>query len=145
PHRQPRTGCTFVSAGAAAHMLAVLERCPGEDGERLTTLVPAPEDSPAPEAHGPLTLSADDVPVRGGKIVTTTDDRVTLAVDRPPPQLMVLDAQGARLAAHPLPGPGTADTGQAAPAGPVLLWWTGADTLALDPADLSVRWTAPGT
>src|SRR5699024_11459376 len=59
PHRQPRTGCTFVSAGAAALQLAVLERCPDDDGERLTTLVPDPEDSTEPEVNGSLALTVD--------------------------------------------------------------------------------------
>src|SRR5699024_4577444 len=105
PHRQPRTGCTFVSAGAAALQLAVLERCPDDDGERLTTLVPDPEDSTEPEVNGSLALTVDQVPVRGGRIVAVTDDRVALAVDTPAPRLAVLDPQGAQLADHPLPGP----------------------------------------
>lgn len=145
PHRQPRTGCTFVSAGAAAHQLAVLERCPGDEGERLTTLVPDPEDSTEPEVNGSLALTVDQVPVRDGQIVAVTDDRVALAVDAPEPRLVLLDAQGARLADDALPGPVTADTGLPVPAGPVLLWWTGAETVALDPEELSVRWIVPDT
>lgn len=54
---QPRKGCTLLSAGSSASRLAVLERCPDDQSDRLTLLNPAPKDNTVPEEYGSRVLT----------------------------------------------------------------------------------------
>lgn len=141
---QPRAGCDHGSVALERSVLGVLERCPGETSDRISLLDTDPSSSDRPTDRL-STLTG----VVGGRLLAVTAERVALAA--PDGTLRVLDAAGAPVATVPLgaaAGPTADPPGLDAGlrvAGPVLLWWTGRATVALDPVELVPRWVLPGT
>ncbi len=141
---QPRLACAHGSVAVASGLVAVLERCPGETSDRLSVL-----DADPTNADKPGTRSSVLTGIVGGRLVAAGADRTAVAA--PDGTLRTFDADGAPVAAvglGPLAGPTTDPPGLTAgvrPAGPVLLWWTGTGTVALDPTDLTPRWTLAGS
>lgn len=149
PDRQPRVGCAYASIVLAARRLGVIERCPGETTDRLTVLSPDPEDAEKPEEEFSVLL-----PVEGATVVALSADRAAVALPDPP-RLQVLDREGAEVGQYPLDIPAadlatdppgrvpetTAGPGSESP----IYWWTGSHTVALDPVDLTPRWSLPDT
>jgi hypothetical protein len=144
--RQPRPNCGSTGFAATSGRVAVLQRCPDEQADRLTVLIPdgAEADKPQEEFSVPLAVA-------GATLVAVSDDRV--AVARPdPPELEVLDRTGiqvglvgldvpaADLARPPTDGVATTTTD-----GEHVYWWTGSHTVALDGTDLTPDWTLPDT
>lgn len=140
---QPRAGCAHGSDALGSGLVAVLERCAGETSDRLSVL-----DADPSGADKPTDRLSTLTGIVGGRLVAATPDRTAIAA--PDGTLRVLDATGAPVASFPLgplAGPTTDPPGHTAgvrAAGPVLLWWTGTGTVALDPTDLSPRWQVPG-
>lgn len=151
PGVQPRSGCLLRSAATSPKQIALLERCPDDAGERLTAMAPDPEDSTKPDVRGSLVLLHDDQHVEGARVLATTAERTAVLIPSPRPAVVVFDAVGATLAESSLPVdalPPAADQGTlgpAAKAGPVLTFWTGSATVALDATTLETLWTRPGT
>lgn len=152
PGHQPRSGCRLRSAATSPERIALLEKCPEEASERLTTMTPDPEDSTKPDVQGSLTLEHDGGPVDGARVLTTTGDRTAVLVPGTRPSVLVLDAQGATLAEAALPvavapqPPSPLESlGPAIANGPTLTFWTGSATVALDSSTLEPLWTRPGT
>jgi hypothetical protein len=149
PDRQPRTGCAYGSTVLAARRLAVLERCPDDATDRLTVLSPDPADAEKPEVEFSVLL-----PLVGASVVAVSSERVAVALPNPP-RLAVLDRTGAEISQIPLdvpetdlatdPPDGVADTTASPGSDGPLFWWTGSRTVALDPVELTPRWTLPGT
>ena len=150
--RQPRSTCAAAGFAATTGRLAVLQRCPEEDVERLSVIDPdgAEADKPQEEFSVPLTAS-------GATLVAVSDDRVAVALPDPP-RLQVLDRAGGPVAtvgldvpagdlARPPAGGVAAVTagGTVTGDGDRLYWWTGSRTVALDPLDLTPLWTLPDT
>lgn len=140
---QPRAGCTHGSVAAGTGVVAILEHCPNEASDRLSVIDADPAQHDKPEDRFSV-LSG----VTGGRLVAAGVDRTAVAA--PDGTLRTWDASGQPVASFPL-GPlagATADppglTVGTRTAGPVLLWWTGTGTVALDAADLRPRWTIPG-
>ncbi len=149
PDRQPRVGCAYSSTVLAARRLGVVERCPGEDTDRLTVLSPDPADAEKPEEEFSILL-----PVTGATVVALTTERAAVALPNPP-RLQLLDKTGAEVGLVPLdvpeadlvpdpPGGVPETTTGPGTDGPVY-WWTGSRTVALDPVELTPRWTLPDT
>lgn len=157
PGHQPRSGCQLRSAATSPQRVALLEQCPDESAERLTAMTPDPEDSTKPDVQGSLMLMHGDAPVRGARVLATTAERTAVLIPgsedpHAPPAIVVYDALGATLAESSLPvdvapqppsplqalGPATEN-------GPVLTFWTGAATVALNSTTLETLWTRPGT
>ena len=140
---QPRRDCVHGSVAAASDVVAVLERCPGEPSDRLTLLEPDPAGADQPE-----TRASELTGITGGRLVTVAADREAVAA--PDGTLHTFDGAATPVGVvslGPLAGPTTDPPGLTAGsrvAGPVTLWWTGTGTVALDPTDLSPRWTLPG-
>lgn len=151
PGFQPRTGCELRSAATSPQRVAVLERCPDESGERLTSLKPDPADATKPEVAGSLILFHGDQPVEGARVLATTGDRTAVLVLAPEPTIVIYDALGATLMQTPLPPDALKSAvvqntlGPAIPAGPILTFWTGSATVALNSSTLETLWTRPGT
>ena len=146
PGYQPRAGCRLLSAATSTQSIALLEKCPEESGERLTVMVPDPEDSTKPEVQGSLILHHDDQPVEDARVLATTADRTAVLIPGPRPAIVIYDALGATLGEAPLPAPAEASPGPpAVSSGPVLTFWTGSGTVALNATTLETLWTRPGT
>ena len=143
PNSQPRSGCELHSATSSGTRLAVVERCAGEAGDRLTVLDPAPKDSQKPEEYGSVVLGNTS----GARALAAVGDRIV--VYRPgdrralPPRLVVYGPTGAQLAEQPLSAP-MGEHPVAVRAGTIILLWTGAAVVALRSSDLLPAWSAIG-
>ncbi|WP_460867534.1 Rv3212 family protein [Rhodococcus aerolatus] len=145
PSSQPRTGCELRSTGTTNGRVVVVERCPGDDSERLTTIASAPSDAEKPQEFGSVLLG-----VEGARVVAVTGDRAAVLLPGDVPRLVVYDGQGAVLAEHPVPGLGVparpaGRTEATTSTGTLTTWWTGGATVALSKADLAPLWTLPTT
>ncbi|NUS45810.1 MAG: hypothetical protein HOQ24_19230 [Mycobacteriaceae bacterium] len=148
PNSQPRSHCTLLSAGlgTTGSRLAVLERCPGEAGTRLTFLNPSPKDASKPEEYGSTVLPET---TDGGepRLLLTTGEATAVYLPGSgamPPRLGVYDNRAKLVSQHSLSAP-LSPGARVQRAGYHYLLWTGRDTLALDPATLAPGWTAPET
>ena len=149
PDRQPRVGCVYSSTTLAARRLAVIERCPEDATDRLTVLSPDPADAEKPEEEFSVLL-----PVEGASVVAVSTERVAVALPNPP-RLELLDRTGAEISQVPLDVPeidlstdppgGVAQTASGTGSDDLIFWWTGSHTVALDPVELTPRWSLPGT
>lgn len=153
PGSQPREGCAVTDAASSRARTAVLLRCPGEDGERLSLVTPAPEDEKKPQEQGSVLLSADDpqlglrTGVSGARVAAVAGDRTAVWVPGPRASLVVYDGSAVRTGATDL---GEGAPGQAVPHwhaqvdGSTAYWWSGTELLALDTATFAPRWRLPG-
>lgn len=147
PGKQPRSGCSYVSAAAAANQVAVIERCPDEtrSGDRLTVLKANPKEAEQPEVIFSVVLGAP------AALVVATSDQRTAVLMPDPNRLAVYDQKGRQVGIHrvdvPAPtavagGPSIADI-TTSPSG--TFWFTGSSTVALDSAEFRPQWTVGGT
>lgn len=145
--RQPRPDCTYGSAALGGRRLAVLERCPGEAGDRLTVLASDGADG----SETPEVKSSTLLPGTGAVVLAVTSDRVAVALPDPA-RLLVFDGAGNPVAATELDLPAT-DLVADPPGGVAATsaeperryWWTGSTVVALDSSELAVAWTLPDT
>src|SRR5699024_8049466 len=144
PDAQPRDGCRMESAAASTQRIAVMERCPGDDGVRLSLLDPAPDEPAKPEVLGSAVLGIDAMPVQDAQVVATSGDRTAVVARRPgsgsdsgsgsgpdsgSASLLVYDSTAARQRMVPIPSWGS-DAVAGRRTGPVITLWTGAETVA---------------
>jgi len=144
--RQPRPQCESTGFAATSGRLAVLQRCPDEQTERLTVLVPDGAEADKPQEEFSVVL-----PSNGATLVAVSEDRAAVALPDPP-RLQLLDRSGAQVA---LVGLDVPDDDLARPPadgvaavssnGDLVRWWTGSRTVALDGLDLTPVWTLPDT
>jgi hypothetical protein len=146
PGTQPRPDCLHASVALSVGRLGVLERCPGEPGDRLTVLLPDQTEQDRPDQDFSVVL-----PATGARLVAISSDREAVLLPNPT-RLSVRGADGAEVASYPLDLPAGDLAGD--PPGEVVptttipgavLWWTGSRTIALDAQDLHPLWTVPGT
>jgi hypothetical protein len=141
PRSQPRSGCALNSAASSSSQVAVLERCPGDEGDRLTVLHPAPKDPTKPEEKGSAVLTGID----GARVLATAGERVLLYLPEAAaqtPRLAVYDSTATAVIEYGLNNPLPADA-TVADAGASTLLWTGNSVISLRESDLSPEWTAP--
>jgi PQQ-like domain len=154
PGKQPRSGCTYVSAAVAANQIALIERCPsdgGETGDRLTVLKANPKEAEQPEVIFSVPLG-----VPAALVVAVSGQRTAVLMPDPN-RLAVYDAEGRQVGSYwvdvPLPAAGmNASNGSGAPAvadtmitADTTYWFTGSSTVALDHDELRPQWTVDGT
>lgn len=139
PGKQPRSGCTYASALAAANQLAIAEDCP--DGARLTMLRANPKEAETPEEIYSVPLRT---PV--ALVVALTTQRTAVLLSGPT-RLAVYDDKGNQLGEYPVAAT-LPDTGDDTPAVAhttvttnFVYWFTGRSTVALDITDLRPQWT----
>jgi PQQ-like domain len=139
---QPRPQCTHPSAAIGADRLGVVERCPGEAGDRLSLLATDGEKG----AEEPEENFSVPLPGTGAVIVAVSADRVAVALPGPP-RLLLYDHAGQQVGDYPLDVPDTELTDP--PGGAVatttvdhrITWWTGSRTIGLDGKDLTPQWS----
>ncbi|MFP5023177.1 hypothetical protein ACLE50_20500 [Pseudonocardia sp. 1LY6.1] len=145
PGDQPRTGCSFRSFAAARDRAGVLEKCPGDAGERLSVLRPSGTDGDKPAFDATVVLPG----VAGAQLVAVSPERAAVLLPGAP-ALALFDRGGRRVGTAPVeagprlnvPADGVART-TTDPA--ARYWWTGSATIALDATTLAPRWTLPDT
>jgi hypothetical protein len=145
PDRQPHRDCRHMSAAGTEDRLAVLERCPGEQTNRLTVLRPDGKEPDSPELEFSINL-----PAAGARLVAVSTDRVAVLLPNPA-RLSIRDSQGKEIVSYPIDLPATDLAGDPTdPAVPntdavgVQLWWTGSRTVALEASELRPEWDVPG-
>ncbi|PXY32451.1 hypothetical protein [Prauserella muralis] len=145
PDRQPRTGCSYSSVAAASGRVGVIERCPGENADRLTVLVAAGEEADEPEEE-----FSNLLPGVRGTLVAMSGESVAVAMPDTG-RLVVFDFEGRQRAAYPVDVP-AAELARApqrvvptSTGGENLYWFTGSRTMALSRDDLAPRWSVTGT
>lgn len=144
PGDQPRAGCSFLSFAAARDRAGVLERCPGEAGERLSVVRPSGTDGDRPEFDSSMLLGA-----QGAQLVAVSPERSAVLLPGAP-RLLLMDRGGRRVGEFPVaagatrfvPGDGVARTSTDDAR---RYWWTGGATVALDLRTLQPLWTVPGS
>jgi hypothetical protein len=145
PGSQARTGCELRSTGTTNGRVAVVEKCPGDDSERLTLIASAPTDAEKPEELGSVLLG-----VEGARVVAVNGVAEAVLLPGATPRLVVYDGRGQQTAEHDLPGvtvpdrPARASEATTA-TGTVVTWWAGGTLVALRSNDLSPAWTLPDT
>jgi len=144
PGKQPRTGCEYGSLAVASNLIALIERCPGEQSDRLTVLKANPANSEQPEVNFSVQIGA-----AGASVVAVSADRVAVLLPDPA-RLASFDTAGNQVASYPLQVEVPTSTGRVelpvttvTPA--AVYWFTGSSTIALDPTDFTPRWTVEGT
>ncbi|GAB3586708.1 hypothetical protein GCM10027445_65830 [Amycolatopsis endophytica] len=145
PDKQPRTGCTYGSVAMASSRIGVIERCPGDPGDRLTVMKSVPKEADQPQ----VSFSAI-MPGRDAKVVAMSGNYTAVAM--PHQKLLVLyDEDGEQTAAYPLDLPGSDlaqdPEGRVAPTTSTtsnVYWFTGSKMMALSRDDLTPLWTLNG-
>nr|WP_240519245.1 hypothetical protein [Amycolatopsis antarctica] len=145
PDKQPRTGCTYGSVAATGGKVGVIERCPGDQADRLTVY-----KSSGGESDEPKPLYSSVLAGRSAKVIAMSGEVTAVAL---PEQklLVVYGKDGNQTAAYPLDlAPG--ELAQDPPGGVVptakgaagIYWFTGSRTVALAKENLAPRWTLDG-
>jgi PQQ-like domain len=142
PEKQPRVGCTYGSVAMTSSRVGVIERCPGDPGDRLSVYKAVPKDFDEPQVS-----YSTIVPGTKAKLVAMSGDFAAVAL--PDERLLVLfGPDGNQVAAYPLDLPPT-DLAQD-PAGGVMTssftssnvyWFTGSKMMALSRDNLTPKWT----
>lgn len=153
PRDQPRVGCTLVSSASASTRMAVLERCPGEKGLRLTSMNPAPKDSTVPDVYGSTILA--DVPddASTARVLAVVGDRLAVylpASGAEVARVALFDGSAnftsAQAVSVPVTTPSDATvSSDVVRTGSVISWWTGDSTVGFTQTDLTQRWSIAGT
>ncbi|HEU5469641.1 MAG TPA: hypothetical protein VFV67_03240 [Actinophytocola sp.] len=148
PGKQPRTGCEYGSVAVGPSRIGVIERCPNEQGDRLTVYRATNSDNKADE---PAVVFSELVGTAGARLVAMANARTAVLLPNPS-RLVVYDDQGAQQAEYPLSLPDEELRGD--PDGLVVplvkggetdYWFTGSRTIALDADELRPLWTAVDT
>jgi hypothetical protein len=147
PNVQPRVDCTYGSVVASPGLVGVLERCPGDPGDRLSVYRAAPKDSDAPEV-----LFSTVIGAHGSRVIAMNDQYVAVVVPGPSRVVVFNSQTGAHLTEYPVSLPASDLTGN--PPGLVVptyagsgavYWYTGSSTVALSNIDFHPLWSVSGT
>lgn len=146
PKAQPRTGCRIDSAGSSTSRLAVLERCPKENNDRLTMLNPAPKDNQKPEEYGSSVIAALAPGVGGARVLAVSGDKAAVylpAGGKDGPRIGVFDGEANPIQQYALSKP-LADDAVVTKNASNFTIWTGSQLIAVRAADFVPIWAAEG-
>ncbi|NEW41088.1 hypothetical protein GV794_05830 [Nocardia cyriacigeorgica] len=149
PKSQPRQGCSLISAASSPSRLAVLERCPGDAANRLTTLDPAPKDFRTPKEFGSHVLTGPGADSPDARVLAVSDSRIVLyepgatAPEPTQPRLSVFDSSGNPVMVHELSAP-LNDTSTTTEISTAYMVFTGNSLIALNGKTFDPMWTAAG-
>lgn len=142
PNKQPRVGCTYGSVAMASSRVGVIERCPGDAGDRITVLRAAPKENDSPQVSYSQVL-----PGYHARMVAMSGDYVAVAMPDQK-QLVLYGQEGSPVGTYPLDVPASDLDHDPAGGVPVtsstasnVYWFTGSKLLALSRDTLSPRWT----
>lgn len=142
PDKQPRTGCTYGSIAMASSRVGVVERCPGDPGDRITVYRAAPKESDSPQVS-----FSEILPGYHARMVAMSGDYVAVAMPDQK-QLVLYGPDGAELSAYPLDLPASDlanDPVGGIPAtsstASTVYWFTGTKLMAFARDTLTPKWT----
>ncbi|HWC81946.1 MAG TPA: hypothetical protein VG756_18500 [Pseudonocardiaceae bacterium] len=147
PNVQPRVGCTYGSVAASPGLVGVLERCPGDPGDRLSVFRSAPKSSDTPDV-----VFSSLVGDHGARLIAMNDEYTAVVVPGPTRVAVFNTQNGNQVASYPVDLP--ASDLQGNPPGLVVptsqgtgavYWYTGSSTIALSSLDFHPQWTVEGT
>lgn len=143
PDAQPRPGCAMRSVAFSPQRIAVVLSCPGEQGDRLSLLSPAPEDPTKPTEIASTLLG-----VTGARAIAGSGERTAVYLPGPDPRIGLYDDSAALASSAPLadaPAPNAAHglVEATTSTASVLSWWTGTALVALRAGDLTTNWQLP--
>ncbi|GAA2332581.1 hypothetical protein GCM10009854_04820 [Saccharopolyspora halophila] len=137
-----RPDCTYDSIAVGDKRIGVIEDCPRETG-RVTMLKAHPEDDEEPEEYFSLVLGDPNA-----SVVAVSEQRIAVLL-RGSQQVTVFDSKGRAVAQYPVRvGPPNYPDNvriESTTTANKIYWWTGADTIALDPDTLTPQWTVRDT
>ena len=138
-----RPQCQHSSMAVGHGRVGLIENCPRESGDRLTVIKTQPRSDEKPDEVFSVGVGSPEAGV-----AAVTEQRAAV-VTRDNGQLRVYDDSGKDLGSFPVrTGPPAfrgSTANEATEQGPRTYWYTGADTVALDPEGLYPRWTVPDT
>ncbi|MCW0216208.1 MAG: hypothetical protein OJJ54_22895 [Pseudonocardia sp.] len=146
PGRQPRSGCTYHSFASTTARLGVVETCPTDTADRITVLRP----DGGGDSDTPKVVFSSQLPTTGAQVIALSPERTAVVLPGPP-ELQVLDSQGAQVALLGLDVP---ESDVAAPADGLavtssdtqrIFWWSGTATVTLERTALTPLWTLKNT
>ncbi|KZM71568.1 PQQ-binding-like beta-propeller repeat protein [Nocardia terpenica] len=143
-HTQPRHGCALLSAASSPTRVAVLERCPDSNADRLSVLNPAPKDPTIPEEYGSHVLTDPGAAVDGARVIAVSENRIALYLPgtaTTAPEFAIYDAYANAVGFHRLNNPLTGDT-TATKLGAAVLVYSGNSLIALNATTFEPMWTA---
>jgi hypothetical protein len=142
PDKQPRVGCTYGSVAMASGRVGVVERCPGDPGDRLTVLRAVPKDSDQPQVS-----YSEILPGYSGRMVALSGDYAAVAMPDQR-QLILFGPDGVQVAAYPLDLPPSDLAHDPVDGVPVtsstasnVYWFTGSTMMAFSRDNLTPQWT----
>lgn len=142
PDKQPRAGCSYGSIAMASSRVGVVERCPGDPGDRITVYRAAPKESDSPQVS-----FSEILPGYHARMVAMSGDYVAVAMPDQK-QLVLYGPDGAELSAYPLDLPAS-DLAHD-PVGGIpatsstasnVYWFTGTKLMAFARDSLTPKWT----
>lgn len=142
-----RPECRYSSVAVGEGRVAVIEKCPRIPRDRVTVLKSHPHSDEKPEEAFSVEVGSPD------SSVVATDQEHTAVLLRDRSELDVYDnARGVltgrfpvRAGAPPAPGTPNGTANEATIRGPLIYWYTGKDTVALDRATMNPMWTVQDT
>lgn len=159
PGTQPRTGCRIQSSATGSDTIAVVERCPDDNGFRLTVIGGAQDkDGKVSQVGSRLITEGTSGPVP--QVVAVSASTVAVYRGGSPavgasavagPQIRVYGTDASLRSTHEVRGEaalpaGSVPTTSTSPdGGSALTVFTGAATVVLDPVALTPRYQIPGT
>jgi hypothetical protein len=142
PDKQPRTGCTYGSVAMASGRVGVIERCPGDPGDRVTVYRAVPKDSDSPQVS-----YSEILPGSNARMVAMSGDYVAVAMPDQK-QLVLYGPDGSEISAYPLDLPASDLAHDPAAGIPVtsstafnVYWFTGSKLMAFARDTLTPKWT----
>lgn len=172
PNRQPRSGCRYGSVTISDGKVGVIERCPGDEGARLTVFDTTHTVDGETRSDQPKVRFSEVLPDEDARVIAIAgqpddaaeeseaadedkeaEDSFLIAVAFEDPQrLVIYDQKGKRRAQYALELPEGELSGdpeeQVVPVSRTengIYWFTGSATIALDAVDLTPRWTLRST
>ena len=120
PNVQPRAHCTYGTVSVAFGLIGVIERCPGDAGDRLSVY-----RATATNADQPSVVTSNIIGGHNSRLIAMTAQYAAVVQDDPMRVSVFNDQTGALVAAYPLNLPESDLAGN--PAGRVVSSWTDAD------------------
>lgn len=138
-----RPNCTYPSEAVGADRVGLIEKCPGDPGDRVTMIRAHPSSDETPDE-----VMSTVVGGAQASVVAVTADRIAV-VRRDTGTLIVYNTAGTvqgefPVRTAPIP-PSGATTVEATTNAGIVYWYTGTSTVALDQNTLAPLWTVDGT
>ncbi|SIS05438.1 Rv3212 family protein [Williamsia sterculiae] len=151
PATQPRSGCTLYDSGVGDNRIAIIERCAGDAGYRLTVISTTQDKDEKVDEKGSQIITAAGV--EPPRIAAVGDSEVAVYQGAPPaaggpqtPVIKLYSSEVVQTASNVVLGRATAPQGShPVRSGGIITFWTGKSTVVLDGVTLRPVFQVPET